>query len=146
MKNPFIIILDKPTSSQSETIYKTILHFNIEGPIFIKDSDNSFNHIITKSNVIVGTNIKNVNEVHNKSFLQVNTSNKIINIVEKKCISDDIVCSRDIHLKIGLLFVKHYEYLKNVIKSELYISHIIYNILLNNDSTFYMFLSNKYND
>ena len=138
-------ILDKPTKSQSETIYKTILYFNIEGPIFIKDSDNSFNHTITKSNIIVGTNIKNVNEVHNKSFLQVNTSNKIINIVEKKCISD-IVCIGGYSFEDCSLFTKHYEYLKNVIESELYISHIIYNILLNNDSAFYMSLSDIYND
>ena len=138
-------ILDKPTNSQSETIYKCILHFKLTGPIFIKDSDNNFKCDIINSNSIVGTNIKNVDEVHNKSFLQINSSNKIINIVEKKCISD-IICIGGYSFENCKLFVKHYEFLKNQINSELYISHIIYNILLKKETSFYLIESNIYND
>ena len=35
-----ILMLDNPTKNQPQTIAETIEHFAIEGPIYIKDSDN----------------------------------------------------------------------------------------------------------
>ncbi|MFA0173194.1 hypothetical protein AB4424_24760, partial [Vibrio splendidus] len=34
---PDLVVLDEPTSSQSDTIYQAIKQGDIEGPIFIKD-------------------------------------------------------------------------------------------------------------
>ena len=69
------MLLNEKTNSQPETVLQTINHFNIEGPIFIKDCDNSFNFCIEKGNYICSLKINeknNVKKLYNKSFIQTN--------------------------------------------------------------------------
>ena len=131
-----ILIIDKNTESQTETIYKTIKHFNIEGGVFIKDCDNYFEHTVVKKNYICTLYVDNnniVNELHNKSFVEINDIGEIINICEKQIISN-IICIGGYGFENSNLFIKEFEEINNssnIIKNELYVSHIIYNNLLN---------------
>ena len=134
-KNINILILDEYTKSQSETTYKTIKYFNIIGPIFIKDCDNYFEHHIQEGNYICSLHINNknnINNIYNKSFIETNSAKEIINICEKQIISNKI-CVGGYSFENSSLFIKTFEKynkLVNITYTELYISHIIYRLLL----------------
>ena len=136
-KNIHILILEDNTNSQSESIYKIIEHFNLSGPIFIKDCDNYFKFLINKGNYICSLYINNqntVNELHNKSFIETNSVNEIINICEKQIISNKI-CVGGYSFEDANVFKNFFNKCVNVVninQGELYISHIIHTLLLNN--------------
>ena len=134
-KNINILILNEYTKSQSETTYKILQNFNIEGPIFIKDCDNYFEHTITKGNYVCGLYINNnnpINELHNKSFIEINSANEIINICEKQIISNKICVGGYSFLDANIFkqCFKKCINIYNISKKELYISHIIHTLLL----------------
>lgn len=143
-KNIHILIINEYTKSQSETIYKILENFNINGPIFIKDCDNYFTHTITKGNYICSLYIDNnnsVNELYNKSFIEINYANEIINISEKQIISNKI-CVGGYSFTDANIFKQYFNKCINIInisKKELYISHIIHSLLLEK----YIFFVNK---
>jgi hypothetical protein len=136
-KKIHIYIIDKYTKSQTETIYKTIKYFDIKGAFFIKDCDNYFEHKITNKNCVCTLNINNntnVNELHNKSFIEINNVDNIINICEKQIISN-IICVGGYGFEDTNLFIEQFEEINtsnNILENELYVSHIIYKFLLNN--------------
>lgn len=143
-KKIHILIINEYTQSQSETTYKMLQHFNINGPIFIKDCDNYFEHIITKGNYVCGLCINNnnpINEIHNKSFIEINSTNEIINICEKQIISNK-VCVGGYSFLDANIFKQYFKKcinIANISKTELYISHIIHVLLLEK----HIFLINK---
>ena len=134
-KNIHVLIIDKYTNSQSHTTNIILEHFNITGPIFIKDCDNYFIHKITKGNYICSLFVDNnnpINELHNKSFIEINSANQIINVCEKQIISNKI-CVGGYSFLDANLFIECFQKCLNtinILKKELYISHIIYRILL----------------
>ena len=88
-----IYILDTPTESQSETVYKIIKHFQINGPIFIKDCDNYYKYTVTNDNslcYVIVNNENKISKIHNKSFIEFNNLCQLTNICEKKIISQNI--------------------------------------------------------
>ena len=91
-----ICMLDDFTSSSSQTVYLTIQKMNIQGSIVIKDSDNAVHFKLPKAikNAVVGYSLKdnpNISNIPGKSFLIVNNQNLILDIIEKRIVSD-IIC------------------------------------------------------
>ena len=128
-----ILLLDHCTSSQPETIVKTIENFHISGSIFIKDVDSFFNAIVPSGNYISCVEVDDyqLSNISNKSFLQVNSENTVVNIVEKRIVSNIISVG-------GYGFQDTNEFLQsyytctevsNLNKTELFTSHIIYHLL-----------------
>jgi len=125
-----VLALDESTSCQAETVSKTIEHFGLDGPIFIKDADSYFSTDISIENSVCVFDLGNMNHVHacNKSFVQCNDQLSIVNIVEKKVISStfcvggySFACANDF-----------YESFKEFIleSEEVYVSHVIYRMIL----------------
>jgi hypothetical protein len=124
--------LDSFTSSQSETVYRTIKKFNIKDSIFIKDCDNTFDTTINNTNAVCVSLLEsNVNAI-NKSYTSVDKYGNISGIVEKKVISN-MFCVGGYSFKSGYEFIKSYEELitLNIQEhNEIYISHVIQHMIL----------------
>lgn len=137
-----IFTLLEKSYSQSQTVYDTIKINNINGYIFVKDVDNSFNHLIdnTKNYIcFLDCDGKNITRISSKSFIQFNDVNQLINISEKKMISNYICVSGYSFIDVNE-FISAFEYLSNItnIKTdEIYISHIIYYLFNSKNIIFY---------
>ena len=127
--------LDYVTSSQAETIYTEIKKYNITGPIFIKDADNMciLNSEIKKNSVLVYPleNTPIVDPQH-KSYVSIDDQNFVVNIIEKKVVSNLFNCG-GYSFNSALDFVEAYEAVQMFedIMEHMYISHIIYWLILN---------------
>lgn len=127
--------LDKPTSSQAETIYTEIKKYDIKGPIFIKDADNMciLNSNLKKNSVLVYPleNTPIVDPQH-KSYVAIDDQNFVVNIIEKKVVSNLFNCG-GYSFNSALDFIEAYEAVQMFedITSHMYISHIIYWLILN---------------
>lgn len=87
-----VCVCENNLGSQIGTICETINKKHIAGPIFIKDGDSSFEAIIKEKDfgyVCVESlnNFKKIN-VNDKSYVQIDHNNSIINIREKLVISN----------------------------------------------------------
>lgn len=130
------LILKKPTSCQAETVAKAIIKFSLSGAIYIKDCDNYFESSFIDSNVISTVNLNEIDlvDAKNKSYVQLGKKGNVENIVEKKVISEDFCCG-GYGFKSGKEFLQTYKHLhsKNP-EEEIYISHVVYAMLLNGES------------
>ncbi|EGQ9189864.1 hypothetical protein F7J78_19165, partial [Vibrio cholerae] len=129
---PELVILKEPTSSQSETIYQAVKQGNIEGSIFIKDCDNVFSCQPEPINSVMAIDLNKIDlvDAKNKSYIEVDSLGRISNIVEKEVISNYFCCG-------GYSFVSASDFC-NVFESisskkEVYISHVIYKMLMSNE-------------
>ena len=85
-----ITILDNPTESQSETVYEAISKENINGFIYVKDSDGYFEcQIDSEENQVTYFDLNNIDEINarSKSYIELDSNGVIINMVEKRVIS-----------------------------------------------------------
>lgn len=86
------VVLDEPTSSQSETVVETLRRAGIDEPFIVKDSDNYFElgTIEERYNYVSVASLEDFDQVNpqNKSYVQVDQEDIIINFREKKVISD----------------------------------------------------------
>ena len=127
-----ILELSTPTKSQSETVAKAIEHFNIKGNILIKDCDDYFTSSYVKDNVVCVSSLHDVEKIiaKNKSYVEVNSKNYIKTIVEKSVISD-LFCCGGYNFKDAQQFLKTYKKVSKIdTENEIYISHIIFQQLL----------------
>ena len=113
-KNVEIVELNKETTCQAETVLKGILKANIRGGIYIKDSDNIFEQKLSflNKNQITTIDSKKVEllDAKNKSYISFDKMGNVINIVEKKVISDFFCCG-GYEFSDSIQFIK---YAKNV--------------------------------
>jgi len=127
--------LNYPTTSQADTIYTVIKKYNIEDPIFIKDADNMciLDSDIKKNSVLVYPleNTPIVDPQH-KSYVAIDDQNFVVNIIEKKVVSNLFNCG-GYSFASALDFIEAYEHVLEFedIFSHMYISHIIYWLILN---------------
>lgn len=147
-----ICILEEPTSCQAETVYLSLLNCNVQGSFAVKDSDNYIDCDLSKKiDYVVGINItefpKEVRRLAAKSFLVMNEQGIIVDIIEKKIVSENI--------SVGLygfrdaeLFMKSYLYLQSVNeqKNEIYISHIIAYLIGSGQSIYEYVKAQDYED
>ena len=86
------VILDEPTRSQSETVAQTLLKSGIDEPFMVKDSDNYFEvpHLYQTYNYVCVASLSSFSQVNpqNKSYVQVDQEDVIVNFREKQVISD----------------------------------------------------------
>lgn len=129
MNNAYVVVLDEPTANQAETVYRTIKQEQIEGAIFVKDADGYFKGDFTSNNSIAIYPLDRLDMVnpHNKSYVQVDDQFYITNIIEKKIISRWFNAGGYIFEETST-FCYYYERLKAY--SPLFMSHIVYSMLL----------------
>ncbi len=130
-----LVELEKPTSCQAETVVALIKKKKIDGPILIKDCDNQFSindrflKKINNSVYAIDINTQELIDAKNKSYIEKNVYNNIINIVEKKIISDFFCCGA-YGFKSAKSFLSNANFLLKTSK-DVYISHVILRMLLN---------------
>jgi len=127
-----IIILDHPTSSQSETIYLTIKKAKINESFLVKDSDNTFEvEVPAENNYICYSDLQNYDEINpaNKSYLAINNQGIIVDFVEKKIISTTFNVG-GYFFKSCKKFIEIYEKLSKINLHELYLSHIVEQMIM----------------
>lgn len=127
--NTKIVILDKPTDSQPQTVIDTIIKEGITGSVFIKDADCFFSANILPENGIAIFPLENLQYVdpQNKSYVAVDDMQHITNIIEKRIVSNMFnaggYCFEDIQDFID-------SYKKNSPFGNVYMSHLIYSLLI----------------
>lgn len=124
-----IIVLDNPTGSQPETIYNAIKQGGIEGSIFIKDCDGQFRASVSGRNEVCIHDLSRMHLVHaaNKSYVICDEHNIVTNIAEKNIISSKF-CVGGYSFDSAKHFSDYYEKMKDY--KDLYVSHIIYQMML----------------
>jgi hypothetical protein len=124
-------VLDEPTTSQAETIYRTIQQENITGSIFIKDADSSFTAEVTPYNGVAVFPLEKMDYIdpRDKSYVAVDDMQYITNIIEKRVVSH-FFSAGGYCFQSANDFCKYYLELAEY--PHLYLSHIIYAMLLNN--------------
>lgn len=139
-----VLSLKSSTNSQAETVYECVKQENIEGGIFIKDADGYFSCDFTETNGIAIYPLDKLDMVnpHNKSYVDLDDQFYITNIIEKKIISRYFNAGGYL-FEDAKLFCSYYERLKN--NQGLYMSHIVYAMLLDNVS-FRPFEADGYQD
>lgn len=125
-----IVTLDE-TQSQPETVACILEKCQITGPIFIKDTDNFFQCEVTADNFVAIYDINEMGLVNagNKSYVQINDDNRIINLVEKRIISS-YFCVGGYSFSSAIEYLEYFKRMEN--SNNLYISHIIFNMILDN--------------
>jgi hypothetical protein len=131
--NITVVELDEPTSSQSETVYKAIQQAEIKGAIMIKDCDNQFHMNYTGGNIVAVANLNEFKKINagNKSYVSIDGLGEIKNIAEKSVISKYFCCGA-----YGFERAEDFaEVFSNIkLEGEVYISHIIYAMIMQNHS------------
>ena len=130
-----VIILDKSTSSQSETVYQAIQKINIEGFIYIKDSDGYFKfNIETLDNQVTYFDLNNIDEINarSKSYVELDSNNMVVNVAEKKVISTNF-CVGGYGFNSAEVFCDYYNRIKDL-PGECYISNVIFEMILNREN------------
>lgn len=87
-----VVVLDKPTASQPETVTQTLLLTGLSEPFFVKDSDNSFAlaDIERPHNYVSCESLNSFDSINprNKSYISTDETGVIVTIREKQVISD----------------------------------------------------------
>ncbi len=129
---PQFLILEDFTSSQSETVYKTIQEKSITGAIFVKDCDNYFNANVECGNYLCFSSLKaNINS-SNKSYIICDKFDNLTGIVEKVVVGSRF-CVGGYSFADAKEFSKTFEKVvlfNGINTGEIYISHIIQQMLL----------------
>lgn len=131
-ENFHLVLLDEQTKNQPETIYQCVLKMKIEGQIVIKDCDNFFNvHLPDNQNFIATSDLHDHGMLNpgNKSYVEIGDNGLVSNIVEKKIISD-LFCIGCYGFADASDFIRCYDEMSS--NDDMYISHIIYKMLLEN--------------
>jgi GTP:adenosylcobinamide-phosphate guanylyltransferase len=116
---PFIF----PTSNQVEMVRLILEQTGIQHDFMIKDCDNKFTTEFVYGNFVGYTDLKNtVFNPDAKSYVQLNEYNEIVNIVEKKIISDKFCCGL-----YGFESVSEFMYYSDGCS---YVSEVIFKMLL----------------
>lgn len=131
-----IVVLPEPTRHQPETVAETIRREQISGPVVVKDSDNYFELLPEPANFVsvldVSTLPSDSNvKVFNKSFVTQNENGMIVNIAEKQVVGNLMVTGA-YGFESATTFIRYYESL--AAERNLYLSHVIYSMILDNHS------------
>jgi hypothetical protein len=133
-----VIVLESPTASQSETIYETIIKANISEPFFIKDSDNYFEvELNDTNNYICYSNLDEYKEINaaNKSYIIMNSQGIIVEMIEKRIVSQSFNVG-GYFFKDPQQFISSYLKLKDKKNGELFLSHIIEDLIVSKNEIF----------
>ena len=131
-----IVLLPEQTDSQSETVYTFLSGQELEGFVFIKDSDGFYRCDVEEKNQVAYFDLNDMDDINarTKSYIELDVNNVITNIVEKKVVSSTF-SSGGYGFADAKEFCKTFEKLQDM-DGECYISHIIFEMMLSG-STFY---------
>ena len=123
-----VCALNEETSSQSETVFKTLEKMNVNGPFFVKDCDNIFEFEWDGKNQIATVDLHTMSTVDasNKSYVSNDALNQITNIVEKEIISSSFCCG-GYGFENSDAFKEHFLNINQ--PNEIYISHVVFSML-----------------
>lgn len=141
------IKLEDQTKSQVETIYNAVTQSHIEGSIFIKDADNSFTlNKIPFGNSLCIYSIEDckVFEPQHKSYVSIDDNMLITNIIEKRVVSKYFNCG-GYSFKDVNCFIEAYDHFKDS-DDHVYLSHLIYYLMLVKKILFTPEIATNYND
>ena len=131
-----IVLLPEQTDSQSETVYTFLSGYDLDGFIFIKDSDGFYKCDVEEKNQVAYFDLNDMDDINarTKSYVDLDVNDVVTNIVEKKVISSTF-SSGGYGFADAKEFCKTFEKLQDM-DGECYISHIIFEMMLSG-STFY---------
>jgi len=131
-----IVLLPEQTDSQSETVYTFLSGYDLDGFIFIKDSDGFYSCDVEERNQVAYFDLNDMDDINarTKSYVDLDVNDVVTNIVEKKVISSTF-SSGGYGFADAREFCKTFEKLQDM-DGECYISHIIFEMMLSG-STFY---------
>jgi len=131
-----IVLLPEQTDSQSETVYTFLSGYDLDGFIFIKDSDGFYRCDVEEKNQVAYFDLNDMDDINarTKSYVDLDVNDVVTNIVEKKVISSTF-SSGGYGFADAKEFCKTFEKLQDM-DGECYISHIIFEMMLSG-STFY---------
>jgi hypothetical protein len=125
-----IVTLENRTKGAAETVYRTIklLNFKNDTSFIVRDCDSFFDHEIKEfGNYVYCEHINNGKNLPGKSYVEINNQNIIVNIIEKKIVSEHFCVGGYQFDSVGE-YKKYFESL-TVSNNELYISEIIGNMI-----------------
>ena len=130
INNAKVVILPSATRSQAETVFETIRIERISGSIFIKDADGYFSCDVEPANGVAIFPLEKMSLVNpqNKSFVAVDDMFYVTNVIEKKVVSHYFNAGASC-FEHAEDFCRYFELLSQY-GDKLYISHIIYAMLL----------------
>lgn len=133
-----IVLMNNLTKSQAESVYVGLKESNIRGSILIKDCDNYFDlntDSLTEKNFVAVGDLNKEKEINpgNKSYVALGSNGTIENIVEKEIINN-LFCAGAYYFNRVDDYYSSYKEVKKY--KYLYISHIIYNMLINKNIFF----------
>ena len=132
--NLHITTIEK-SNSAADTISQCINLNNIERHIYIKDCDDYFTIKDIQPNEVCTVSLHNCGKIYaaNKSYVSKNHSDLISTIVEKQVISPYFCCGL-YSFGDSELFIRAYNHLLQFSNDEeIYISHIIYKLILDGE-------------
>jgi len=124
-----VVILESPTSSQSETVAATVRQLGLDEPFLVKDSDGYFlcPDITSDANYICVDTLNHFDLINprNKSYVQVDATDRILTMREKVVISD-LFNVGGYFFRSPAEFLRYYDSLSSTAtSSELYLSHVV---------------------
>lgn len=124
------IFLDERTGNQPETVYRGLVKGGIQGPIFIKDSDNQFSVPVADHNHVCCLDLNELESVNasNKSYIEMDDYGYVQNIVEKKVVSSTF-CVGGYAFESAELYTSTFEKMDTT-GADFYISNMIFQMLL----------------
>ena len=133
INNAKVVVLDEPTQDQAETIYRTIMQEHIQGSVFIKDADSFFRTNLNNDNAVAIFPIEQLEILspQDKSYAAVDDMYYLTNIIEKTVVGHYISAGGYAISKVET-FLHYYNQLRPY--GRLYLSHIIYAMLLDKKS------------
>lgn len=124
-----IFELKEPTTSQPETLYRTVKENGITEAVLFKDADSYFTTEVYPENMLYIFPLDGLQMVNpqNKSYVTIDDMYYITNIIEKKIVSR-FFCAGGYGFENVQDFMEEYERLSEL--SQLHLSHIVYSLLL----------------
>ena len=131
-----IVLLPEQTDSQSATVYPFLSGYDLDGFIFIQDSDGFYRCDVEERNQVAYFDLNDMDDINarTKSYVDLDVNDVVTNIVEKKVISSTF-SSGGYGFADAKEFCKTFEKLQDM-DGECYLSHIIFEMMLSG-STFY---------
>lgn len=123
------LALIESSESQPDTVCQGIEALGITGPILVKDSDNQFRYDPEPDNSVCCMRLGDAGVVDatNKSYVMVSDTGSVVNIVEKRVVSDTF-CVGGYSFADAAEVVSTFKKLRGT--EGLYLSHVIYKMLL----------------
>jgi hypothetical protein len=136
-----VVVLDEQTKSAPETVYLTLKRAEVKESFLVKDSDCAWitPKIEEDFSYVSYSDIQDYEEINpgNKSYIRLNEQNIITEMVEKKVISRFFSLG-GYFFKSPESFISSFEKLNAKNNSaELYISHIIEDLIINKKDIFF---------